>query len=251
MRLNLYLVCKKIGISLLDTLFPIHCLSCNAYGEYLCTNCLEHFPRRLRQRCPHCRRATTPRGEVCFSCSGKSSLDGLFVASHYRHPLVATSIHTYKYRFIPALAEPLGTWLAERVLEIDLPLPDVFIPVPLHKRRLRFRGFNQSALLADTLAETLTPGSVLPVLHNCLLRTRYTKPQIKTTVREERLSNLKNAFALAPEMPLGRETSKSSLLGKTIWLIDDVATTGTTLEECARVLKKAGAKSVFGIVLAR
>lgn len=244
MRLALHPTLRKIGVGILDTLFPIRCLSCNAYGQYLCHDCLLHFPRRLRQRCPTCHRSTTPRGAICFSCSGKNCLDGLFAGSTYRHPLVAESIHTCKYRFIPALTEPLGKWLAERIQEIDLPLPDMFIPVPLHRRRLRFRGFNQSALLANILADTLTPGSALPVLENYLLRTRSTKPQIKTRNREERLLNLCNAFAITPE-------NMARVAGKTIWLIDDVATTGTTLEECARVLKKAGATSVFGIVLAR
>jgi len=84
----------------------------------------------------------------------------------------------------------------------------------------------------------------MPVLEDCLLRTRFTKPQIKTKSREERLGNLKGAFAFTDEsIPL--------IQNKMLWLIDDVATTGTTLEECAMVLKKAGAKKVFGIVLAR
>lgn len=244
MSLKTHSVFKKIGEGILDTLFPISCLGCGAPDEYLCTACLETFPRRLRQRCPTCLKTTTPRGEVCFACFGKNSLDGLFAASQYRNSLVSESIHTYKYRFIPSLATPLGTWLGGRLTEIGLPLPDLYIPVPLHPRRLCFRGFNQSELLTDTLAETLTPGSVLPVLKNCLLRIRYTRPQMKTKVREERLGNLKNAFALA-------EGSETEVRDKTVWIIDDVATTGTTLEECARVLKSAGAKSVFGIVLAR
>ena len=235
---------KKIGVGILDTLFPKSCLGCGAPKDYLCTACLARFPRRLRQRCPTCRKHATPRGEVCFACSGLHALDGIFAASHYRSPLVAKSIHTYKYRFIATLAQPLGTWLANRVSEIDLPLPDLYIPVPLHPRRLRFRGFNQSALLAQTLADTLTPGSALPVLQDSLIRTRATKPQMKTQSREERLGNLKDAFALSA-------ASAISIRGKTIWLVDDIATTGTTLEECARILKAAGAKSVFGIVLAR
>lgn len=85
---------------------------------------------------------------------------------------------------------------------------------------------------------------MLPVLQDHLIRTRFTKPQMKTSSREERLSNLKNAFTIS-------ETSATAIHGKTVWLIDDIATTGTTLEECARALKAAGAKSVFGIVLAR
>lgn len=244
MSLNIQIVLKKLSTGILDTLFPIRCISCDERGEYLCQTCLDIFPRRLRQRCPACLRATTPRGEICFACFGIKALDGLFAASTYRSPIVTESIHTYKYRFIPGLAIPLGSWLAERVTEIGLPLPDMCVPVPLHPRRLRFRGFNQSALLAQTLADTLTPGFDMPVLKNCLLRTRFTKPQMKTETREKRLSNLQGAFALAEEGIV-------LIQNKTLWLIDDVATTGTTLEECAKVLKKAGAKKVFGIVLAR
>lgn len=235
---------KKIGVGVLDTLFPIRCFGCDDPKEYFCQTCLNIFPRRLRQRCPTCLKATTPRGEVCSSCFGIHSLDGLFAASLYRSPIVSASIHIFKYRFIPAFAKPLGNWFAERIAEADVALPDYFIPVPLHPRRLRFRGFNQSALLARTLAGMLTPGFNIPVLENCLLRTRFTKPQIKTQTRKERLVNLKNAFAMTKEsIPL--------IQGKTLWLIDDVATTGTTQEECAKVLKMAGAKKVFGIVLAR
>lgn len=244
MSLNIEAILKKITTGIVDTLFPIRCLGCTARKEYLCQACLTVFPRRLKQRCPTCLKATTPRGEVCFACSGTKALDGLFAASLYRSPLVAAALHTFKYRFIAGFARPLGSWLAERVTEADLPLPDYFVPVPLHSRRLRFRGFNQSALLTQRLADTLTPGLGIPVLENCLLRTRSTSPQMKTETREERLGNLKGAFTVTEEsIPHVQDAS--------IWLIDDVATTGTTLEECAQVLKKAGAKKVFGIVLAR
>lgn len=237
-------VYNTIAVNILDTLFPLRCLACDLRGAYLCAHCLKHFPIRLNQRCPTCHKATTPHGEVCFACTNQNYLDGLFAGSIYRHPLVTRSIHTYKYRFIPGLAEPLGKWLGERILATHLPLPDIFIPVPLHKRRLRFRGFNQSALLAETLAKTLALETLVPVVSNVLLRARSTKPQIKTESRAERQQNLKNAFTLIAG-------SEASIQGKSIWLIDDVATTGTTLEECARVLKKAGATSVFGIVVAR
>lgn len=237
-------VVRKIGISFLDMLFPLFCLGCGTHGKYLCDNCLEIFPRRLKQRCPACLKKTTPRGETCFDCSHKNALDGLFAASLYRSPLVSISIHAFKYSFIPSLAKPLGQWLAERVLEIGLPLPDYFMSVPLHSKRLRFRGFNQSELLTTAFIDTLTPGFEMIFLKNSLLRTRYTKPQMKTRTKDERLRNLTDAFTVTKEsLPL--------IWGKSIWLIDDVSTTGTTLEECALVLKNAGAKSVFGIVLAR
>lgn len=236
--------------SLLDTLFPIHCVGCGIFGAYLCPDCCARLPRRLRQRCPSCHKATTPRGEVCFACrdgaprTARFSLDGLFAASYYRDHLLAEVVHTYKYRFIASLSLPLGRWLGGRLTEINLPLPDLYLAVPLHKRRLRYRGFNQSALLVDVLADTLTPSDGVRVLPDCLWRVRATKPQIKTNSREERQANLNDAFRVAPDkIPLVR--------GQNIWLIDDVATTGATLEECARVLKASGAQSVWGIVLAR
>ena len=230
----------------LDTLFPMYCLGCQAKGTFVCDVCLGQLPIRLEQHCPACLRHITPYGQVCFSCRDTiaPALDGLFVASYYHDSILPHVIHTFKYRFIPEIALPLGRFLVSTLEKSALPLPDIIVPVPLHPRRLRFRGFNQSALLAEELAKQLTPGLDIPVLTNGIVRTRYTKPQMKTDSREERLANLKNAFALSPEQ-------NPVLTGKSVWLIDDVATTGTTLEECARVLKQAGAINVFGIVLAR
>lgn len=239
---------EKIKEQILDTLFPLYCLGCAKKGDWLCDTCLGKLPVRLEQHCPLCLRHVTPFGQVCFSCrdTHAPALDGLFVASayHYHASPLPHAIHTFKYRFIPDLSVPLGNFLTSTLEKSALPLPDALVPVPLHPRRLRFRGFNQSALLAQTLATTLTPGLELPVLSDTLIRTRYTKPQMKTDSREERLTNLKNAFALT-------EGKGETIEGKSLWLVDDVATTGTTLEECARVLKSHGAKSVFGVVLAR
>lgn len=229
----------------LDTLFPLSCLGCGRTKYWLCPTCLSRLPIRLEQDCPTCRHHITPHGAVCFSCrdTNPQSLDGLFVASYYHDSLLPHAIHTWKYRFIPGLAAPLGQFLATTLRESDLPLPDALIPVPLHPRRLRFRGFNQATLLATELTKRLTPGLDFPVTE-ALIRTRYTKPQMKTDSREERLRNLREAFVIVP----GQETN---IVNKHLWLVDDVATTGTTLEECAQVLKANGARSVWGIVLAR
>ncbi len=245
-RRQLIALWLKVKEHVLDTLFPLRCLGCQTKGTWLCSICQGQLIPRLEQRCPQCQRHITPTGEICFACrdSVNPALDGIFVASSYRLPLLAHLLHTFKYRFIPDLAQPLGGFLAQALLQNSLTLPDTIIPVPLHSRRLRFRGFNQSELLAREISETLTPGLSLPLLCDTLLRTRFTKPQMKTTSREERLANLKNAFALA-------EGKATTIKGKYLWLIDDVAATGTTLEECATVLKRHGAKTVFGIVVAR
>ncbi|MFA5994800.1 MAG: phosphoribosyltransferase family protein, partial [Parcubacteria group bacterium] len=122
------------------------------------------------------------------------------------------------------------------------------VPVPLHPRRLRWRGFNQSALLAEYVGKNLTTGFEIPNHPNLLQRKRYTPPQMKIKKYAQRIANLQQAFSLrktaATDMP-------NSLQGKTILLVDDVATTGTTLFECAKVLKAGGAKKVFAVVIAR
>lgn len=125
-----------------------------------------------------------------------------------------------------------------------LALPDLVIPVPLHPRRQRFRGFNQAEMLAEKLMTLLLPGSPIPVRSDLLRRTRFTKPQMKTDSKPERLTNLSQAFAVPLEVA-------GPLVGKTVWLVDDVATTGTTLDECAKTLKNAGVKGVWGMVIAR
>lgn len=242
MRLDSTLL-HTAGKNLLDFFFPIRCLGCDKEGTWLCDSCLRRIPLRTEQQCPVCRKRVTPSGETCFSCQGDTSLDGIFVASRYSVPLLSRAIHTYKYRFVEALSEPLGDLLTEAVRQSDLPLPDALVPVPLHPRRLRFRGFNQSELLARKLGASILPDRILPV-ETLLLRTRYTMPQMKTESKEERLKNLKGAFALSKK-------DASDIRGKSFWLVDDVVTTGTTLEECATVLKDAGAVSVFGVVLAR
>lgn len=236
----------EIRKGILDTLFPLHCLGCDKKGFWLCSSCESSIPRRVKQSCPVCLKHITPYGQVCFECKDakSSALDGIFAAAYYKFPLLKFIIHSYKYRFLSELSDSLANVLESELRKHDIPLPDTIIPVPLHKRRLRFRGFNQSELLAEHLATTLAPALVLQVFKNALVRVRYTSPQMKTHSKEERMKNLKNAFQVNP-------LQSGQLQGKNIWLIDDVATTGTTLEECATVLKKHGAKSVFGIVLAR
>lgn len=234
---------SAIRQGILDTLFPIHCLGCETDGTFVCPTCFDRIPEPEYQVCPVCRAPYAQAGAVCRQCRRQTSLDGLLIAAPYRHRLVEVAVHTFKYRFIEALADPLARLIERSLSRNSLPLPDAVVPVPLHSRRLRYRGFNQARLLADALATDLTPGLALPVLEP-ICRTRFTKPQMKTSKKEERLQNLSGAFAVESRVA-------GPLVGKYIWLIDDVATTGTTLAECAKVLKQAGAKTVWGIVIAR
>jgi len=234
----------KIKDFILDTLFPISCLSCGKPDEWICEKCLDRISLKREQVCPICEKATTPDGRVCFKCKKKYSIDGVLTAASYKNKLVSGATHYYKYRFIEDLKTPLGKLLIKAFFNSELPLPDLIIPVPLHKRRLRWRGFNQAGLLAKYLSFHLTPGFEIPILDNLIIRQKYTSPQMKIKNRMRRRKNMQDAFKI-------NSSERKRTKEKRILLVDDIATTGSTLFECAKVLKKSGAKEVFGIVIAR
>ncbi len=231
-----------------DLLFPRSCIGCGKRDTYLCDACLYGSPWKREHSCPFCESVLTPDGRTCFSCAPRHSLDGIFSASVFREAtVVADAVHVLKYEYVPELAFPLGALLAKATAKTELPIADMIVPVPLHPWRLRFRGFNQSALLAESFAAAFMPDMPIPVRSDLLVRHRFTLPQARSHGAKERKANLKGAFSL----PSDSRPFRKELKGKTIWLIDDVATTGATLEECAKVLKKSGARHVFGIVVAR
>jgi len=130
----------------------------------------------------------------------------------------------------------LAWWLSDYLVSNPVP-GEVLVPVPLHQKRLRERGYNQSCLLAQQLGRL----GHLPVVDDCLIRQRHAPPQARTATVNERRSNVADAFSCRD----------LRLEGKQVLLIDDVSTSGATLDACARALKGAGAVSVWGLVLAR
>lgn len=251
---------KTATTFLLDALFPKHCIACHRFGEFLCNHCLRLLPHRAEHTCAHCTLRPTPNGDVCFDCREKTPLDGIFAAGRYSHPQLRDAIHHFKYTFLDELAIPLGQFLGASVVHSDLVIPDIVIPVPLHPRRERWRGWNQSLLLARELVAAF-PSDIAPQIQtDILVRTRFTSPQMSIGKRIQRASNVLDAFD-RPASPLRKfsihshtrstESARLDLTGKTIWLIDDVAASGSTLRECAKVLKHHGAQEVRGIVLAR
>ena len=150
--------------------------------------------------------------------------------------IVRKAVHQMKYKNLRALSEPLSGWLSDYLTAHHLPA-DVLVPVPVHPKRLRERGYNQSFLLAKELGKRTR----LPVNDRCLLRRTHTPPQARTQNVNERRSNAAGAFICRDR----------SLTGKQVLLIDDVATSGATLNACATALKAAGAVSVWGLTLAR
>lgn len=216
-----------------DWLFPPHCAACGARGAWLCATCLGALPRIVPPFCPHCGEPQRQAG-LCLRCrENASSLEGMRSLGLYAGPL-QRAIWALKYEGLRVLAEPLAVLLADYCGEHPLPA-DLIIPVPLHRRRERRRGYNQSALLGRALAGRLG----LPYRPDLLVRLRDTPPQVGKS-QEERRRNMEGAFA-AGKAPVGAR----------ILLVDDVLTTGATLEACAAPLKAAGAASVWGLTLAR
>ncbi len=219
----------------LDLFFPQWCLGCRKEGALICPSCRSLLPRVMPPLCPRCGRPQSS-GILCPGCvSWQAEIDG--IRSPFRFDgVMRQAIYQLKYRNLRALVTPLVQLLADYLAANPVPA-EVLVPVPLHRKRLRERGYNQSGLLARELGKL----AGLPVVGDCLIRWQHTFPQARTSSVEERQSNVANAFTCRDDRLRGRQVA----------LIDDVATSGATLDACAGVLKAAGASSVWGLVLAR
>ena len=174
-------------------------------------------------------------GHLCGNC--RESLPAFDCArSPYAYEgVLARAIHMFKYHKCPSLASPLADLML--VWREQIPPVDLVLAVPLHPKRLRVREFNQSLLLAHRLASRLG----LPLSLSHLLRVRPTLPQTELH-RADRVQNVRRAFAAQ---------HADTLKGRTVLLVDDVFTTGATVNECAKALRRAGVKGVFVWTLAR
>ena len=218
----------------LDFILPPRCGGCRRAGSWLCDAC------RARIRCleePLCRRCGAPVESARSSCGCRrrlGSLTRLRSAVSYEGP-IEQAIHRFKYQGWRRLAAPLALLMAERLAVEGLAAGSV-VAVPLHPTRLRERGFNQAELLAGELRR----GLGMTCLAGVLVRTRPTPPQVGHD-RRWRLANVSGAF----------EWRGPSLAGRSILVVDDVATTGATLDACASALRAAGSASVMGVSVAR
>lgn len=238
-------VSSAVG-SFLGLIFPSRCLICEAPLHPLsdCPLCPEHF-RKIRvveppvcSRCGRKMSGESVEALVCAECrSRKTYHDSGYSACAFADPL-RELIHLFKYRKKRYLASFLGGLVLEYLRErADMTGYDAIVPVPLHWRRRWTRGFNQALDLARPLSKHFG----IPVMKGNLRRVRYTKPQVRL-VSKERESNIKNAF---------RVHNSARVAGKKLLLLDDVITSGATLNECARVLKRAGASWVAIVTLAQ
>jgi len=248
--LKIFKPAQKLALFFLDIFFPIECLGCGQANEWLCADCFAKIAWRSVQTCPACHKPNF-WGEYCDNCY--SELDGIMVAGSYQDHLLRQAIKTYKYRLVKKLSEPLTNLLIiflGRQLTANTPiarhkaLPKfleyfdqaIVIPVPLAKRRLAWRGFNQAELLAKPVANFFNLS-----FSRQLVRIKHRQPQVELN-RLKRQANIKDCFVWQ---------AGQNLKGKLILLVDDIATTGATLNECAKVLKQQGANEVWGLVLAK
>ncbi len=238
---------SKLSDFFADIVFPIKCLHCRKEGAFICEKCLEKIPKNSFQVCPICEKTIITNGDICKLCkeTWDSPINRLFVVSDYKDKLLSKAIHSFKYNFVSDLADPLGMLIVKTMLHLgSFPAPDVIIPIPLHNKRLRWRGFNQSELLANIISKNLLPGIEIEVLPNAIQRKHFTKPQMKVKNYEARQENIKDCF-------VANKDFYEKIKTKRILLVDDVCTTGSTIGECAKELRKLHPKSISAIVLAR
>jgi len=220
---------------LIEFIYPAACLICekpqtSKRTHLLCEKCLDEIAS-----------GPLPNVEAIADAQGGLSSSNLNEI-HAGWPFDASMqqvIHAFKYRRRPSLSQVFGEMLARRLQNhLAHKIPGaVLVPVPLHRRRGRERGFNQSILLAQALAEVWK----MKILPRALERIRFTQQQATLTAPERR-KNVEGAFAPA---------AKSNLQNHRIFLVDDVFTTGATMNACAAALKSAGAARVVGLVLAK
>ncbi|MEK7077623.1 MAG: ComF family protein [Patescibacteria group bacterium] len=211
-----------------QTLLPSYCVNCKKDTP--------EEPESLRWLCLDCHRLLSPRWQ---KSPLKPELDESFYLFDYQKDKLAKKlIHALKYNWVKEIAETLNVAVEKERANIKKMMFDVIVPVPLHPRRLRERGFNQSVLIAEKISEITEK----PIADNLIKRKTYRRPQMEIKNRESRIKNIQNIF----------ESAQNRILhNKTILLVDDVATTGATLKECARVLKNSCASKVLSFTLAQ
>jgi ComF family protein len=234
---------KNIIKNLLDIIFPCFCLNCQKEGTYLCRRCFQKIQINNQSNCYVCGKLTK-ESQTCSACLSKTHINRMFIAGKWEDQLLRQIIYEYKYRFIKEIHKELAETLINYINIYNKTLINnniVLSFVPLHKRKLYWRGFNQSELLAKELSDKLK----IPLL-NLIARSRPTPPQVKITDAKKRHKNVSGAFSL-----LNPKITKTLSPGKIIILVDDICTTGATLEECAKALKILKPKEIWGLVLVR
>jgi ComF family protein len=248
----------KIKNLLLDILFPPLCLNCQKHlenrNELICEQCLSLIKLNNTLFCPVCRARLAENKLLCrHSAKENPAFPYLLAAAgNYDEPVLQNLIHYFKYKSFENLAPILGEIILKYLDNLfknsnnnggivdytKLEIRNfIVVPIPLHKRRERERGFNQAKLLAGIIAKKFNLE-----LKDCLKRIKNTKPQSQLKDGEKRQSNVFNCFLIA---------GSDFIKGKKIILVDDVFTSGSTINEAIKILKANGAKRIIALVVAK
>lgn len=229
----------------LDFLFPKYCVNCRNLGDYICANCFSFISFDFSMICLVCNKGSID-GLTHPGCRGKYTIDGAFCGVAYKG-IVKKLIYNFKYKpYLADLRNVLTDLFYESLIQNELFMKTIeqssnesmaLVPIPLYAKRLRKRGYNHAKLLAEGLSERLNLKSI-----DILKRTKDTKSQFGLKL-EDRKKNIKNAFSISSNYLITQLPN--------IFLVDDILTSGSTLLEGARILKKNGAKKVWGLTLAR
>ncbi|MDP3726712.1 MAG: ComF family protein [bacterium] len=231
-------------MGILDFFFPKYCVNCKKLGSYLCSDCFTFITFNTFETCLVCVRPTLD-GLTHPGCRGRYTIDGAFASIAYKG-VVKKLLYAFKYKpYLLDLKIVLTDLFFEGLIqkaEFDRAYRSppaggpVLVPIPLHPAKLKKRGYNQTEILAFELSKRLN----LQV-KSLLVRTKNTRSQVGLKQKERR-ENVREAFSISSDNPFSKHA--------TIFLIDDILTTGSTLLSAARTLKRGGAKRVFGLALA-
>ncbi len=220
-------------------LFPLRCPICDepvrTFGEKICPECMTKKKMLVTPYCMKCGKKLHDDEEYCGDCH---KLNHIFARGRalYEYESVAASIYRFKYsgrqEYGDFYGEELAFYLGDFIREVQ---PDALIPIPLHVRRKRRRGYNQAAVLARVLGKQMD----IPVRENYLIRVKNTTP-LKRLNPKERQNNLKKAFIIR----------QNDVKLKKVMLVDDIYTTGSTMDEAARTLMDSGVEAVYFVALA-
>jgi ComF family protein len=224
-----------------DILFPVFCVECGKENFFWCEACIVKHQFSLISRCPGCN--TNNAGELCGNCRPYFYIDYSFAFFEYReNDPAAKLIRDFKYNFAHDVAEVWEMMINKAIGKMPLPDGATIVPVPLFARRERERGYNQAGIIAKIIFNQIKkyfPERKYFLDDQILARSRQTAQQAKLS-KTDREKNVQGAFAV-----------KNDKLPETIMLVDDVFTTGATLNECAHALKTAGVKTIYAVTLAR
>lgn len=219
----------------LDAVFPRNCLGCGTAGSFLCASCLATAPRAAPPRCPTCWMPGSLSDSPCWRCRQRPPHFEAARCPFVFEGVTREAVNTLKYRGLSALVAGMAAPMAECLLQWAPPV-EAIVPVPMVGQRRRLRGYNQSELLARELSRL----TGLPLASRALVRGRSGLPQARSASQEARRRNVAEVFALGAAPVAGN-----------LLLVDDVLTSGATLDACARVLRAGGAGPVYALTFAR